>query len=137
MDTRLAALVAALAVTSTVACASEAPRARAAAPPAAGSPSPGIVDGATAQRLVAEGARLVDVRTPEEFAEGHARGAVNIPFDQMGARAAELGAPDTRVVVYCRSGRRSGIAAEKLRELGYRSVWDFQRFDAWPGPTEK
>lgn len=124
----LAALLATLA--SAPACAREPSR-----PGEADSadPAPGVVDGETARRLVEGGARLVDVRTPQEFAEGHARGAVNIPFDQLGARAGELGGPEAKVVLYCRTGRRSGIAAERLKELGYREVYDFQRFADWPG----
>ena len=95
-------------------------------------PAPGVVDGATAAALAKGGAKVVDVRTPEEYAEGHVAGAVNIPFDQLARRTSELGGPGTPVVVYCRSGRRSGVAAETLRGLGYAKVWDAQRYDAWP-----
>ncbi|BDG06007.1 rhodanese-like domain-containing protein [Anaeromyxobacter oryzae] len=102
------------------------------APAVAPAPAPGLVDGATAKRLVAGGARLVDVRTPQEYAEGHPAGAVNIPYDEIARRAAELGGPDTGVVVYCGTGRRSGIAAHTLRDLGYTSVYDMQRVTAWP-----
>lgn len=101
----------------------------------AGSPgdvAPGVVDGATAARLAAAGARVVDVRTPQEFASGHVPGAVNVPFDEIARRAGELGAPGTPLVVYCRSGRRSAIAAEALRGVGYEQVWDAQRYDTWP-----
>jgi phage shock protein E len=95
-------------------------------------PAPGIVDGPTAQRLVAEGARLLDVRTPQEYAEGHPPGAVNVPYEVVGQRAAELGGPETPIVVYCRSGRRSAIAVEALKGLGYRRVYDLQRVTSWP-----
>ncbi len=100
-------------------------------PARASAPAPGLVDGPTARRLVADGARLVDVRTPQEYAEGHPPGAVNIPYDELARRAGELGGPETPVVVYCRSGRRSGIAAETLRGLGYRKVYDLQTVTAW------
>jgi rhodanese-related sulfurtransferase len=93
---------------------------------------PGVVDGATARRLVEAGAVLVDVRRPDEFAAGHAPGAKNIPHDQIRARAGEIGPPGTPVVVYCASGRRSGLAAQELRALGYEKLWDLQRYDAWP-----
>jgi|APIni6443716594_1056825.scaffolds.fasta_scaffold638707_1 rhodanese-related sulfurtransferase len=61
---------------------------------------------------------LLDVRTPQEFAEGHVPGAVNVPHDQLASRLA--GVPkDKDVVIYCRSGRRSALAADVLRANGY------------------
>ena len=60
---------------------------------------------------------------------------MNIPFDQMGSRAGEIGPPETPVVVYCQSGRRSALAAETLRGLGYGRVYDLRRYDAW-GPDQ-
>lgn len=98
-------------------------------------PAPGVVDGETGAALARGGARVVDVRTPAEFAAGHVPGAVNVPFDEVRRRAAELGGPETPLVLYCRSGRRSAIAAEALRELGYSKVWDAQRLDRWPAAT--
>jgi rhodanese-related sulfurtransferase len=92
---------------------------------------PGVVHVVTARALVRHGARLVDVRTPAEYAAGHVEGAVNIPHDEISRRAAELGGPQTPVVVYCRSGHRSGIAAQALHGLGYAKVFDSQRYDAW------
>ena len=62
----------------------------------------------------------VDVRSPEEFASGHVAGAINIPHTQMGQRWTELAEyRDQPMVVYCRSGRRSGIALDVLREHGF------------------
>jgi rhodanese-related sulfurtransferase len=111
---------------------------RPSASPAAPSPDadpsttpPGVVHVITARALARHGARLVDVRTPGEYAAGHAEGAVNIPHDEIAKRAAELGGPETPVVLYCRSGRRSGIAAQALRDLGFKKVFDFQRYDDW------
>ncbi|HYD41850.1 MAG TPA: rhodanese-like domain-containing protein [Anaeromyxobacter sp.] len=98
---------------------------------------PGLVDGAAARQLVADGVKVVDVRTPEEFASGHVPGAVNIPYDQMPARAGELGPPSTPVLVYCRSGRRSGVAAQTLREKGYTRLWDLQAYDRWVASGSK
>jgi phage shock protein E len=70
------------------------------------------------RRLVAEGALLLDVRTPAEFASGHVAGATNIPVQELPARLGELrDAP--RVVVYCRSGARSAAAAQMLRSRGH------------------
>ncbi len=91
----------------------------------------GVVDGAAARDLVRAGARVVDVRTPAEFAEGHVPGALNVPFDEIARRAGEVGPPGAPVVLYCRSGRRSAIAAETLRGLGYTKVYDLQRYEAW------
>lgn len=103
-----------------------------AAPPAAP-----VVDGPAAKALVDAGARLVDVRTPQEFAAGHAPGAINIPYDEIARRApGELPDRDATLVLYCRSGRRSAIAAKALRELGYARLHDLQRADAWPGPLQ-
>jgi phage shock protein E len=61
---------------------------------------------------------VLDVRSPEEFKEGHVPGAVNIPYDQMASRLADV-PKDKDVVLYCRSGRRAGIAAEVLAANGY------------------
>jgi phage shock protein E len=112
--------------------------ARAQVPAASASPEapnvkPGRVDGATAKAFAAAGAKVVDVRTPQEFASGHVPGAVNIPYDEIARRASEIGPPSTLVVLYCRSGRRSGIAAEALRRAGYEKLYDFQSVSAWPG----
>jgi phage shock protein E len=92
---------------------------------------PGIVDGETARRLVAAGARLVDVRTQQEFDAGHLEGALLIPYDQIASRAAELGPRSTPVVLYCRTGRRTAIAAKALAELGFTQVWDLKGMSNW------
>lgn len=75
------------------------------------------IDGATAKKLVKDGARLVDVRTPEEFAAKHIEGAENVPVDTVEAR--DMGAKDKPLVVYCGSGKRAARAAEILRKKGY------------------
>lgn len=63
---------------------------------------------------------VLDVRTPEEYAAGHVPGAVNIPHDQAGARIEELRPhQDQTIVLYCKSGRRAGIAAEVLAQAGF------------------
>lgn len=95
---------------------------------------PGVVDGATAQRLAETGAVVVDVRTPAEFAAGHVPGARNVPYDEVARRVGEIGPPTTPVVVYCRSGQRSAVARRELRRLGFEQVWDAQRYDTWPRP---
>ena len=78
-----------------------------------------------ARALVQGGARLVDVRTPEEFAAGHLEGALNVPVDALQGRAlAELAPTDAPVVVYCRSGKRSARAKAELEALGFTRVHD-------------
>jgi len=97
----------------------------------------GLVDGATAKSLAAAGAKVVDVRTAEEFASGHVPGAINIPYDQIARRASEIGPPSTQVVLYCRTGRRSGIAVEALQKAGYEKLYDLRSVTAWPGELAK
>lgn len=99
-------------------------------------PPPGVVDGQTARALVAAGVRVLDVRTPAEYAQGHVADALNIPVDEIGRRATEIGPRDAPVLLYCRSGRRSGIAAGVLRGLGFQRIYDLQRYDAWVAAAE-
>jgi rhodanese-related sulfurtransferase len=61
---------------------------------------------------------VLDVRTPQEYAEGHVPGAVNVPQEQLASRLAEV-PKDKDVVIYCRSGRRSALAADVLAANGY------------------
>ena len=86
------------------------------------------VDGEQARSRVAAGAFLLDVRTPEEFTAGHIEGATNIPLDQLGGRLGDV--PSGAVVVYCRSGNRSGQAATLLCDAGY-DVYDLGPMTAW------
>ncbi|MCU9948703.1 rhodanese-like domain-containing protein [Pseudomonas sp. PDM13] len=82
------------------------------------------VDQAAAlEALKQPGAVLIDVRTPEEIEAGALPGARYIGFEDIGTKIAEL-APDkqTPIVLYCRSGRRSGIAQDDLRARGYTNV---------------
>lgn len=81
---------------------------------------------------VKAGAKVIDVRTVEEFAEGHVQGAVNIPLHVLPFRIDELGAVDLPVILYCRSGGRSGQAAALLRRSGFREVLDVGPMSAWP-----
>lgn len=98
---------------------------------AVSAPAPGVVDIQAARRLVSGGIKVVDVRTPAEFAAGHVPGAVNIPLEEVERRHAEIGPPATPVLVYCRTGRRSGLAAQALRTRGFDAVYDFQAWDLW------
>jgi rhodanese-related sulfurtransferase len=66
---------------------------------------------------------LMDARSPEEYAEQHLPGAINIPFDAVEANAALLPADiEKPVVIYCRSGKRAGILAQQLIAKGYTDV---------------
>ncbi len=96
-------------------------------------PAPGRVDGATAKALVGEGAKLVDVRMPDEFASGHVPGAVNIPLHELTSRLSEIGPTSTKVVVYCRSGSRSASALKSLQRAGSANDYDMGPAAAWPG----
>ncbi len=76
---------------------------------------------ATAWQLVESGALLVDVRTPNEFAQGHLDHAINIPLDTVDTGFKDI-AKDRSIVVYCRSGNRSGIAMQSLIKQGFINV---------------
>ena len=73
--------------------------------------------------LLAQGAVLVDVRTPAEFAASHAPGTLNIPLQELGARLTEL-PRDKPVVLACASGTRSGMAGLMLRSKGYGQIYN-------------
>ena len=76
---------------------------------------------------------ILDVRTEEEFAEGHIEGAILIPNDEIAEKAEGiLTDKDQKILVYCRSGRRSKLAAEALLALGYTNVWEFGGIIDWP-----
>ena len=81
---------------------------------------------------------LLDVRSEEEFSEGHIPGAIVIPHEEISERAeAEIPEKDVPVFVYCRSGRRSKIAAEELVSLGYSEIYEFGGIGDWPYEIEK
>ena len=77
---------------------------------------------------------LVDVREEAEYITGHARDAELLPVDELDAESADLviGPKDTPVLVYCRTGRRSREAAQKLEELGFTEVYDMGGLVGWP-----
>jgi len=90
----------------------------------------------------AKGAQLVDVRTPEEYAEGHLKGAVNmnINSDAFEQQVGKLN-KDMPVFVYCRSGGRSARAASKMESMGFRKVYNMDggitAWDAAGKPVER
>ena len=72
-------------------------------------------------KRIEAGAAIIDVRTPAEFRAGAYPGAVNIPLQELGRRAAEIGR-DRPIVLYCASGMRSASAARMLRHAGFADV---------------
>lgn len=81
---------------------------------------------------------ILDVRNPEEFETGHIKGAINVPNPSITNREIpELPDKEQQILVYCRSGQRSRIAAKKLAFLGYRNIKDFGGIMDWKYETEK
>lgn len=86
------------------------------------------IDGAETRRRVGAGACLIDVREPHEFAQGHLRGAINLPLSPLNGLLVEdpdlagLLPRDAGLVVYCRSGSRSALAACALLDHGCAAV---------------
>ena len=84
-----------------------------------------------------EGYIILDVRTQEEYDEGHIPGAIVISHEEIAEKADEvLTDKDQLILVYCRSGRRSKIAAEALVELGYTNIKEFGGISDWPYEVE-
>ncbi len=80
---------------------------------------------------------IVDVRRPDEYAEGHIAGAVNVPNEEIGDEMPEaLPDKDQILLVYCRSGNRSKEASQKLAGMGYTNVYEFGGINTWEGETE-
>ena len=94
--------------------------------------SPTQVPVAEADRRVREGALLLDVREAFEFASVHASDAVNLPLSDLQVRHGELD-PNVPVAVICRSGNRSDMAAQFLRQLGFDAVNVVGGMAAWQG----
>lgn len=91
---------------------------------------------AVAMMELERGYLILDVRSPEEFAERHIPGAINLPNEAIGVEEiSELPDKEQRILVYCRSGNRSKQAAEKLAKLGYTNIVEFGGIKDWPGET--
>ena len=85
-----------------------------------------------------EGYIILDVRTQEEYDQGHIPGAIVISHEEIAEKAEKvLTDKDQLILVYCRSGRRSKIAAEALVELGYTNIKEFGGIIDWPYEVEK
>lgn len=85
-------------------------------PPATSSSVSGI------KELIAKGALVVDVRTPEEYQSGHYPNAKNIPIDEVESRLAEFGDKANNIIVYCRAGNRSTAVKQILEKNGFTKV---------------
>ena len=80
---------------------------------------------------------ILDVRRPDEFAAGHIPNAINVPNESIGTtEIPELPDKNQLIMVYCRSGRRSKEASEKLVRLGYTNIVEFGGILDWKGEIE-
>ncbi len=75
---------------------------------------------------------LIDVRTAGEYSSGHIPTAINIPYDIIGSNLPTED-KDSLIILYCRSGNRSGKAEQTLKGLGFTNIHDFQEFSRWEG----
>ncbi len=85
------------------------------------------------RRMQAGGVTVLDIRTPEEYAEGHLPGAVNLPAEQLSQAAQRL--PNRPVLVYCRGGQRGPWAAGRLARMGFEA-YNIGGILAWPYALE-
>ena len=84
-----------------------------------------------------EGYIILDVRAQKEYDEGHIPGAIVISHEEIAEKAEDvLTGKDQLILVYCRSGRRSKLAAEILVELGYTNIREFGGIIDWPYEVE-
>ena len=85
-----------------------------------------------------DGHIVVDVRRQDEYDAGHIPGAILIPNESIGTeRPAELPDLDQIILIYCRSGRRSKEAAQKLADMGYTKIYEFGGINTWTGEIVK
>jgi len=93
-----------------------------------------VITAADAEEMMTDNVIILDVRNPDEFAEGHIPNAVLLPSDELWDNATSvLLDKDQVILVYCRSGVRSSVAAQELVLLGYTNVYDFGGISDWHG----
>lgn len=80
---------------------------------------------------------ILDVRSADEFAKGHIKGAVNVPLNQLPTIKAKLADLDTPLYVHCLSGARSSRAVAALKKLGYANVTNIGGINTYTGPQER
>ena len=85
------------------------------------------------EKIINEGAIMVDVRTEDEYNEKHIDGSVLLTLETIDdvSAANVIDSKDTPIIVYCRSGNRSSQALSKLEALGYTKVYDLGSIDNW------
>ena len=88
--------------------------------------------GSTIREKIAAGAKIVDVRSPAEFADGAYPGAINIPLPLLPLRIKELEPRNTTIVLYCASGARSGQGMRFLKQNGFTDVVNAGGLDDMP-----
>lgn len=86
-----------------------------------------------AKKMMEEGVVLIDVREPEEFAEGHVKGAVNVPLSQLkpGVKLQAVPNLEDKVLVQCKSGVRAENASKILVQTGYKNVYNAYGTSQW------
>ena len=85
----------------------------------------GLIDVSAATRLLADGASIIDVREPDEFASGHVEGAIHVPLGSLSQRLDEV--PEDRpVIVVCAAGSRAASGVSVLERAGRKSLFDLQ-----------
>ena len=95
------------------------------------------MDEAVAMMEQENGYIILDVRRPDEYAAGHIPNAINVPNETIGnVEILELPDKNQLIMVYCRSGRRSKEASEKLVKLGYTNIVEFGGILDWKGEIE-
>lgn len=87
-----------------------------------------------AKKMMEEGVKLIDVRSPEEFAAGHVKGAINVPMDQIlpGVKLEAVPNLEEKVLIQCRSGVRAERVSRILVETGYKNVYNAYGTLQWP-----
>ena len=75
------------------------------------------------QSLIENGAKIVDVRTPAEYKDGHVKGSINLPLQTLGSQMNKL-KKDQVIITCCRSGSRSGMARRQLQAAGFTQVYN-------------
>ncbi len=83
--------------------------------------------------MIKNGAKIVDVRSTEEFEDEHFPGAVNIPVNEIQKRMPELGEKEAPIIMYCASGSRSAFAARTAASAGYKNVMNAGGLSDMPG----
>ncbi len=89
----------------------------------------GIYDCNRVKEMLASGAKLIDVRTPNEYAQGALPGALNIPLQTIPGVTSQF-KPDETLLVYCRSGSRSMFAQQYLQRVGFKDVHNIGAYGA-------